>query len=119
MAFGCENSLIFHSGVGKTQLCLHLSTAVALSDAGNVLFVDTKNDFSSERLSQMIAANLASTDADAEAVRLLDRALDRVRVCKVDHLSTLTNVLFNVADSEVSNDFSSLRPWPYHFFQVF
>jgi len=86
-------------------MSLFLSTAVALSDDddGNVIYIDTKNDFCAKRLSEMVAANLKIGLAmeDAGLRRLLDRALDRVRVCKVAQLSTLTNVLFSIAHSEV------------------
>lgn len=45
-----------HSGVGKTQLCLTLAAEVAQNDGGHVFYVDTKNDFSTSRLQQILTS---------------------------------------------------------------
>lgn len=91
--------VIFPTGVGKTQFSLFLTTKTSISDGGgNVLYIDTKNDFCVERLVEMVDADLSVNGGPMRA----EDALERIRVSKAHDLTTLINVLRCIDDSKVS-----------------
>ena len=89
------------SGSGKTQLCMHLAVMTALKSGKNVLYFDTKNDFTVERLHQMTLAP-SKTDvkrpksAPKEAMTRL--ILKRIMVAKALDLETLLDYLFDIKE---------------------
>jgi len=103
---GLKTSLIYEvygaSGVGKTQLCLFLSSVVASQGKG-VLYFDTKNDFSAHRMFQVALAHCASSGSDAKRVKrsaddhevLALEAMGRVRVAKATTMDALLDLLYS------------------------
>lgn len=89
--------------MGKTQFSLFLATKVSLSDVGggNVLYIDTKNDFCIERLVEIIDSTLSTKINDAKTGTKINDALEKIHVCKVNDLTTLGNVLHMIDGSKV------------------
>ena len=88
-----------YPGVGKTQLSMFLSVKTVLNVDGSVLYVDTKNDFCIERLTQMIETNLPKNPLTFSKKR--DYVLDKIRVCKLYDLATLLKVLSSIIHNQV------------------
>ena len=102
----CQCCILFFSGVGKTQLSMFLSVKTVLNVDGNVLYVDTKNDFCIERLTQMIETNLPKNSLTLSKKR--DYVLDKIRVCKLYDLATLLKVLSSIIHNQVMYSRQSL-----------
>ena len=81
--------------MGKTQFSMFLSMKTAASVEGNVLFIDTKNDFCIDRLLQMIESNFPKNDENRNVI------LDKIRVCKIFDLTTLNNLLASLSNDQV------------------
>ena len=103
----CKCYILFYSGVGKTQLLMFLSVKTVLNVDGNVLYVDTKNDFCIERLTQMIETNLPKNSLTLSKKR--DYVLDKIRVCKLYDLATLLKVLSSIIHNQVMYRQSSVK----------
>ncbi|XP_004345403.2 hypothetical protein CAOG_05813 [Capsaspora owczarzaki ATCC 30864] len=81
--------LVGPTSSGKTQTCLHISTAVACTTDSNVIYISTNNEFSPTRLAA-IHRGFATEGAD---IRNLTTTLEKIRVVFVHDLHSLLTVL--------------------------
>ena len=80
-----------HPGMGKTQLCLTAS-AECLIAGGNVIYIDTKGDFSQNRLRQILQAR------GVTAASLESDLLQRILLCKIGTEAELVKAVNMVAE---------------------
>ena len=80
-----------HPGMGKTQLCLTAS-AECLIAGGNVIYIDTKGDFSQNRLRQILQAR------GVPAASLESDLLQRILLCKIGTEAELVKAVNMVAE---------------------
>ena len=80
-----------HPGMGKTQLCLTAS-AECLIAGGNVIYIDTKGDFSQNRLRQILKAR------GVTAASLESDLLQRILLCKIGTEAELVKAVNMVAE---------------------
>jgi hypothetical protein len=90
-----------------TQSLYNIDSRTALSSVATVIYIDTKNDLCVERLVEVADASLSTNDAgdastndDARSTKVA-RILGRIKIARVNDLSTLSKVLHDVADSKV------------------
>jgi len=82
-----------------TQSLYNIDSRTALSSVATVIYIDTKNDLCVERLVEVADASLSTND-DARSTKVA-RILGRIKIARVNDLSTLSKVLHDVADSKV------------------
>ncbi|XP_076654088.1 rad51 recombinase D [Halictus rubicundus] len=71
---------------GKTQLCLTIASNVVLRGNNLVRYIDTKRDFCGSRVEEiLLSKNICK--------KVVDEALDRIRVCSIQNLHELFKVL--------------------------
>eukprot|EP00929_Paragymnodinium_shiwhaense_P040670 TRINITY_DN21203_c0_g1_i2.p1 TRINITY_DN21203_c0_g1~~TRINITY_DN21203_c0_g1_i2.p1 ORF type:complete len:376 (+),score=47.25 TRINITY_DN21203_c0_g1_i2:269-1396(+) len=123
MSSGCELQYFLHGGfrghfieiagpggVGKTQFSLHLAACAAAVAEGELLWLDTENTFSPERMLRLLEACLMSQTFQRTAAEAADAALEKMRRIRCLRCSTLADIQ-NVAD-DLLRDSRAGRPLP-------
>lgn len=82
------------SGTGKTQLCLQLSANCAKLYDKNVLYIDTKGDFSATRLQSFLVNSMSS-------LQELAKIMARIKVIRVWTMEELV-LLFNEMKKDIA-----------------
>jgi len=122
---GLKPSLIYEvygvCGVGKTQLCFSLATAAAFQGRGDVIYFDTKNDFSPHRVfeiaqdtatrasekkttpNQNSSANKRLKRSEEDVDVLARQILTRIRVAKTLTLDSLLDLLYSLDSQTLTN----------------
>jgi len=115
---GFESGQIFEifgvAGSGKSQLCFHMAFVVAAYCRENVLYFDTKNDFSPERIRQMYEARVrnggsSENEADASSKKAINgqsikEVMSRIRVARAHSIDRLLDYLYDIPNSPGSDD---------------
>jgi len=109
---GFESGQIFEifgvAGSGKSQLCFHMAFVVAAYCRENVLYFDTKNDFSPERIRQMYEARIrnggSSENEDASSKMAINgqsikEVMSRIRVARAHSIDRLLDYLYDIPNS--------------------
>lgn len=83
------------SGSGKTQLCLTFVSHVALTVNKFIHFIDTKLDFSGERVHSILEAKEKSEEK-------IGRAMEKICVTRVHNFSDLYSCLYHIKNQLVA-----------------
>lgn len=74
------------SSSGKTQLCLTITSNIALRTKNLIRYIDTKRDFCGSRIKQILLKKNCSK-------QVIDEAMERIKVCNVQTVHQLFKVL--------------------------
>ncbi|ONI00091.1 hypothetical protein PRUPE_6G066800 [Prunus persica] len=89
---GQLTEIVGPSSCGKTQVCLLAASNVATKQMGNVVYLDTGNSFSPQRIAQFVG-HIAGCAFDEAGKRIFQRIMNSIVCHSVFDIFTMFNVL--------------------------